>query len=128
MLPAPDGGSLPDFEFFGVRVPGLHLVAVAGATVFMGWRGFVLGALIVAWRSGAFEGAGGPGGPPAAPPEHAGAGGAGAMGSMGGMFGGAGTGGPQQTGGPPGAPGSGQQGGSGSSKVFAGRSYKLSRD
>jgi len=46
MQPSAEGGPLPDFEFFGVRVPGLHLAAVAGAGVFMGWRGALLGTLI----------------------------------------------------------------------------------
>jgi hypothetical protein len=49
MQPAADGGPLPDFEFFGLRVPGLHLALLAGGAALMGWRGLMLGALIGGW-------------------------------------------------------------------------------
>jgi hypothetical protein len=42
--PAASGAALPDLVIYGVEIPGMHVVALAGAGLFLGWRGLLLGA------------------------------------------------------------------------------------
>ncbi|WIA29119.1 hypothetical protein OEZ86_011630 [Tetradesmus obliquus] len=80
-IPNEFGSMLPDVEIYGLKVPGVGLVAVAALGMFFGWRGLlgglIFGYLYLTYGQGAAAGAAGQGRPAGAAGAAAAAGGGG---------------------------------------------------